>query len=153
MDRLELKIPPLLLLGLAGLAMWLTARWLPALALDLPLTGAVAIALLLAGVAVAALGVVEFRRVRTTVNPMHPERSARVVDTGIYRFSRNPMYLGFVLALLALAAWLANPAALLWLPSFVAALTRLQIEPEERILGEHFGAAYADYCRRVRRWL
>ncbi len=152
MDRLELKIPPLLLLALAALAMWLTARYLPALALDLPFAGAVAIALLLAGVAVAALGVIEFRRARTTVNPMHPERSTRVVDSGIYRFSRNPMYLGFVLALLALAAWLSNPTALLWLPSFVAAITRLQIAPEERILHEHFGAAYEDYCRRVRRW-
>ena len=68
-------------------------------------------------------------------------------------YSRNPMYLGFLLLLLALACYLMNVAAMALLPLFVLYMNRFQIAPEERFLLQKFGAEYQAYCERVRRWL
>ena len=86
------------------------------------------------------------------MHPRAPERSSRLVTGGVYRFSRNPMYLALALFLLAWALWLGNGAALVWPALFAAYLTRFQIVPEERALAAKFGQEYAQYCRRVRRW-
>ena len=76
-----------------------------------------------------------------------------MVTDGIYRYSRNPMYLGMALLLAAWALWLGNAAALLGIVLFVALINRYQIRPEERILAAKFGDDYRNYCRRTRRWL
>jgi protein-S-isoprenylcysteine O-methyltransferase Ste14 len=75
------------------------------------------------------------------------------VDSGIYRFTRNPMYLGMLLVLTAGAVYLGNLAAFAVLPVFVVCMNRLQICPEERFMQEKFGEAYRDYTARVRRWI
>lgn len=150
---LELKVPPALVLLLVGLAMWPLQRLGPSLPLTHGARVLLAVGLLVAGVAVAAAGVVTFRRARTTVNPLHPEQVSSMVTSGIYRHSRNPMYLGMLLVLAAWAAWLASAPALLGLPVLVLYLNRFQILPEERVLAHRFGAQYTDYARRTRRWL
>ena len=101
----------------------------------------------------ALAGAVAFRKYRTTVNPMHPESTTALVTTGIYSFTRNPMYVGLLLVLAAWAAWLSNLLALVILPVFVAYVSRFQIVPEERALAARFGEQFALYCRRVRRWV
>jgi protein-S-isoprenylcysteine O-methyltransferase Ste14 len=113
----------------------------------------VAVALAAAGVAIALAGVAEFRRSRTTVHPQHPEKASAVVTRGVYRWTRNPMYLGLLLALAGWSIFLANLAALAGLPLFVAYMNRFQIGPEERALSAKFGPAYASYLVSVRRWL
>ena len=153
MQALELKLPPLALAVLVGAVMALAARAAPALDVPFPAQRLVVLALAAAGVGVVLAGVHAFRRARTTVDPMHPERSATLVAGGIYRRSRNPMYLGFLLLLAAWACWLANLLALAGLPAFVLYLNRFQIVPEERALRERFGDAYDGYARAVRRWL
>lgn len=155
MKTLELKVPPVLLFVLIAGAMYGGARGLPMWTLALPgrAAAAAAVALAAAGVAIALAGVAEFRRSRTTVHPQHPEKASAVVTRGIYRWTRNPMYLGLLLALAGWAILLANPAALAGLPLFVAWMNRYQIAPEERILSAKFGAAYASYLACVRRWL
>ncbi len=155
MRSLELAIPPVALVLIAAAGMVALAWGVPAATLPLPATGrwVAAIALVAAGVAVALAGVLAFRRQRTTVNPMAPERATALVAVGIYRASRNPMYLGMLLALAGWAAFLANAAAALLVPAFVAWMTRFQIRPEERALAERFGAPYLAYCAAVRRWL
>lgn len=153
MSWLELRIPPLaLLLGFAGLALGLD-HWLPQLRIDVPGSQALASLLMLAGAAVVALGVLAFRRAQTTVDPTRPQSSRTIVDSGVYGISRNPMYLGFALLLLGVALWLSHILALALVPAFVAYMNRFQIGPEERVLGAKFGAPFADYRRRVRRWL
>lgn len=153
MRTLELKIPPLALLVGFAAAMWLVAWLLPSLAFSF--RGQLLIAAALAGVGatISLTGVIAFRRVRTTVDPRQPARSASLVSSGIYRFSRNPMYVGFLLALAAWATHLSNPPAFLGLPAFVLYLNRFQIVPEERALRAKFGGAFAEYERSVRRWL
>lgn len=155
MKFLELKVPPVLLFALIAGAMCGLARGLPMWTLALPgrAAAAVAVALAAAGVAIALAGVAEFRRSRTTVHPQHPEKASAVVTRGIYCWTRNPMYLGLLLALLGWAIFLANLAALAGLPAFVAWMNRFQIQPEERILAAKFGAPFTAYMAAVRRWL
>jgi len=133
--------------------MWLAARAVPGLAVDHP--GRIVLAALAAtaGFAAAIAGVVQFRRAKTTVNPLRPETASSLVTGGVYRVSRNPMYLGMALILFGWAVWLGNPATVLVLPLFVAYMTRFQIIPEERALTATFGEVFAEYRRRVRRWL
>lgn len=128
------------------------AYLLPA-AVPVPARRIVAALLVLAGVLVAVAGLLAFRRQKTTVNPFTPGLSSSLVAMGIYRFSRNPMYLGFLLVLLGWCAYLANWVSALLLPAFVAYMNRFQILPEERALTERFGSQFLAYCGSVRRWL
>ena len=102
---------------------------------------------------IALLGVVAFSRAGTTVNPMKPGSSSSLVVTGIYSVTRNPMYLGVLLVLLAWAINLASALTVLFLPGFVWYMGRYQIEPEERALASLFGSAFTAYAARVRRWI
>lgn len=153
MNALELKIPPVALALLVGAAMWSVAVWVPGLAGPLPRLPAVALLLVLAGAFVALLGVASFRRAKTTVNPTTPGAASALVDSGIYRYSRNPMYLGLLLVLAGWGLWLAHALALLGLPAFVMYMNRFQIAPEERALTAVFGDAFSAYRQKVRRWI
>ena len=84
---------------------------------------------------------------------MAPQRSTAVVRTGLYRLSRNPMYLGMALALLGLAAWSSSLTGYALVAAFCGYLTRFQIVPEERALLQRFGPEFADYMSQVRRWI
>ena len=153
MRALELKVPPVLLAAVSAGAMWVLARAADGLTVALPYGKVLAAVLGAAGIGVAALGVATFRRARTTVNPVKPDAASSLVTKGIYRYSRNPMYLGIVLALLGWAAFLANAAALAVVPAFVAWMNAFQIAPEARALAAKFGAAFSGYREKVRRWI
>ncbi|HVE52996.1 MAG TPA: isoprenylcysteine carboxylmethyltransferase family protein [Ramlibacter sp.] len=153
MHSLELRVPPVAQVALAALLMWLAARALRAEAFLFPAPFALAGALVGLGAAIAVAGVIAFRRARTTVNPMTPGASSAVVADGIYGLTRNPMYLGFLLALLGWAMALGHWLALVPVAAFVAYMTRFQIVPEERALREKFGEEYDRYRQRVRRWI
>jgi protein-S-isoprenylcysteine O-methyltransferase Ste14 len=146
------RLPPIVLVAACALAMWLAARATPALAADFPARRLLSIALAVAGAAVILAGVLAFRRARTTVNPLRPEGASALVTSGVYARTRNPMYLGFALLLLAWGAWLAHPVVLVALPAFVGWIDRYQIAPEERALHAAFGAAFEQYRARVGRW-
>lgn len=150
---LELRIPPLLLVVLFSIAMTLCALATPSLRFVLPGSYFIAVVLALAGTVASAAGVVAFRRNGTTVNPLSPDSSSTVVRSGIYGFSRNPMYLGFLLWLCSFAAYLASWVALLFLPAFVAYMSHYQIRQEERALLAKFGEPFAQYMASVRRWV
>lgn len=153
MKQLELRIPPVAVLIIAGMAMWLLARASASMTVLVPARHIIAALLAALGIGVTLAGVVAFKRARTTVNPMTPEATSSIVRTGIYRWTRNPMYLGFLLLLCGWGMMLANGLALLVLPVFVLYLNRYQIAPEERALLIRFGAEYEAYCASVRRWL
>ncbi len=153
MRRLETRIPPPVVAALLALCMGLAAPSAARASVSTALR--LGLALLVAGTggAIAAAGSIAFKRAGTTVNPLKPERASALVTGGVYRLTRNPMYLGMTLALAGFATWLWWWPALLGPVAFVAWITRFQIRPEERALGLRFGAAYQDYRRRVRRWL
>lgn len=153
MQALELKVPPVVLAAIVGVGMWGAAKALPGLAVAVPASTAVAGLLVALGGAVGLAGVVAFRASRTTVDPTRPARASSLVHAGVYRRTRNPMYLGLALGLAGWAIHLSNWAAVALLPVFVAYMTRFQIKPEERALLEKFGPSFAAYLASVRRWI
>ena len=152
MNALELKVPPLALALVFALVMWLAAGAAPALALAIPWHPFPAALLVGIGVLFVLAGGYAFRRAGTTVNPTRPQATTAIVASGVYRLSRNPMYVGFLLALGGWAVFLAHALPLAFLPAYVGYMNRFQIAPEERLLSARFGAEYASYAHSVRRW-
>jgi len=142
----------LVLVGAFAGAIVLASVYVPLIRIPIPGHKYAAAALVSVGLAVAAVGVLQFRQARTTVNPMSPQKASAVVSSGLYRWSRNPMYLGMALALLGLAAWLSELAGYLLVLGFCWYLTIFQIIPEERALLATFGPEFARYMATVRRW-
>ena len=153
MQILELKIPPLVLLLLFGLVMWLLSQAAPGLAFELRGTSLIALLSACTGLAIALAGVLAFRSARTTVDPRFPDKAAAIVTEGIYRRTRNPMYLGLLCVLFGWAVFLGNFLSLACLPAFVLYMNRFQIDPEERAMDSNFGRAYRSYKDSVRRWI
>lgn len=150
---LEHKIPPPVVGALVAAGMWSVAGLGPQLPIPpVPKYAAVAV-LALAGVAFDLLGFLAFRSSRTTINPLRPERASALVTGGIYRVTRNPMYVGIVFMLLAWAVQLSAVLPFAGIVAFVLYITRFQIRPEERVLKGLFGDGYSAYAARVRRWL
>lgn len=153
MNWLDHRIPPPVVGAIVAAAMWGAASIGPAFAIP-PVARYVAIALLVvAGIAFDVSGIVGFRAARTTVNPLKPEQASTLVTGGIYRVTRNPMYVGMALLLLAWAIYLSAVLPFAGIAVFVLYLTRFQIQPEERALERRFAEQYATYAARVRRWL
>ncbi|MFV8833351.1 isoprenylcysteine carboxylmethyltransferase family protein [Aquisalimonas sp.] len=150
---MDARIPPPVVMVLVGAAMWLVARWTPALTLSLPGMGWLAMGMATAGIALAVAAAWALHRHRTTINPMRPADSSHLVNTGPFAWSRNPIYLADLVLLAAWAVYLGNPLTLALLPVFVLYINHFQIRPEEAALEQHFGDAFRDYRRRVRRWL
>lgn len=145
-------IPPVQMLIIAAL-MWLVRTYLPLGLIEGDWRWPLALGLAgLGGVLILICGIA-FLRARTTVHPTHPEETSALVVDGLYRLSRNPMYLGLLLILLAWGIHLGSVPGLLLAPLFVFTITRYQIVHEERALAENFGDSYRDYAERVRRWL
>ena len=153
MQALELKVPPVALVLLFAVMMWLLSASASSMALAVPWRAPVALMLWSAGFAIALAALFEFLRAKTTVNPLTPEAAAAMVTSGIYRYSRNPMYVGLLLALIGWDVWLSHLLAFALLPFFILYINRFQIEPEERALSTKFGGLFRDYRRSVRRWL
>lgn len=149
----RLRLPPLVVGPVVALLMWLVARATPAWRIAFPGSEIVAWALLASATAVGVAGLAAFRRARTTVNPLQPERASTLVAAGIYRYTRNPMYLALGMALLAWGLLLEHAVAPCGVAVFVAWMNRYQIAAEERALAARFGADFERYRREVRRWL
>ncbi|NGZ09018.1 MAG: isoprenylcysteine carboxylmethyltransferase family protein [Nitrospira sp. LK70] len=152
LNALELKVPPLAVVFLFGTLMWLISAY-SVFTIALPWRSAFAIIAYTVGFAIVLAGVVTFRRAKTTVNPLTPEATTTMVISGIYRFTRNPMYLGFLFVLAGWAIYLSDVLAFALLPLFVWYMNRFQILPEERALGAKFSHAFTAYKGSARRWL
>ena len=133
--------------------MWLVSRVTTAIVVAGPLRAVTALALMLAGTALVVASRRALDRAGTTWHPTDPRRSTSLLTTGVYRFSRNPTYVGMELVLLSWAAVLASPLAALLSASFVAYIDRFQVRPEERILVALSGDGYRGYARTIRRWV
>lgn len=151
MKWLELKIPPLFVALIFGFLIWVMPFQVE---IDNTIVlYIVSITLFSIGSIVSILGVWEFKKQKTTVNPMSPQESNSLVIKGIYTFTRNPMYLGFLLWLFSLGVLLRNPISLIAIVLFVIYMNMFQIIPEENILEEKFDKEYLKYKENVRRWL
>ena len=113
----------------------------------------VAALLVAAGLACAVAGVLAFRRAGANLDPHRIDKGEALVTEGVYRYTRNPMYLGMALVLLGYSVYLLRPVDFLGPLAFLVYITRFQISPEERAMARKFGARYEAYKRAVRRWI
>ncbi len=143
-------LPPAWFLPFNGLLIFLDRRWPIAEVLTPPWSylGWVPIGL---GTGICLLAAWQFRRHQTTIRPFHD--SSALITNGMFRYSRNPIYLGMVLAMLGVAINAGTLSALLVPPLFAIGLYFGFIRREETALAHHFGSAYTGYRRRVRRWV
>jgi protein-S-isoprenylcysteine O-methyltransferase Ste14 len=143
-------------MGLAlmlALAMWVVQGMLPSLVISLPWHDILGTTVFAIGVLFIVAAGTTFRTKETTVNPTKPDATSTLVVSGVYRLSRNPMYVGALFALGGWAVFLSHPAPFCFLPVFVVYMNRFQIAPEERALAGKFGAEYEAYKKAVPRWL
>jgi len=153
MHPLSLKIIPPFQVLILGTIMWMVHRHVPLLHWHTGKEYLVSRILLLLCLAVFIAAVYQFWRNKTTINPQKIGDTRALITTGIYRFSRNPIYVADVLLLLAWAVWLGDWLNLIFPALFVVYMNRFQIEPEEQSLREKFGDEFEVYCARVRRWI
>ena len=149
---MELRIPPAVVFIVFGGLMWVVARFLPFG--DFDFFGRIWLAgfLLIMALIVAGIALVQFFVSRTSIDPHRPQKSSKLVTSGVYQISRNPMYLGLLILLLALGLWLGNAFNTLTAAGFVYYMNAFQIKPEEKQLQTTFGSVYKQYCSMVRRW-
>lgn len=147
------RVPPVAVTLIVAALMWAVARTLPSLRFDFAGRTLLAVALALAAGAIGIAGLRAFHRARTTSNPLQPERASALVTDGIYRRTRNPMYVALAVALLGWAVQLGHALAPLGVGLFMTWMNRFQIAPEERALARLFGTEFERYTREVRRWL
>jgi len=145
------RLPPLLLVLILSISMLVLDRAFPLSRVLTSFAGYPGIGLIVLGIVVILISAGLFRLRNTTLNPFG--EPAAIVQDGLYRFSRNPMYLGMLLVLIGIGLWLGNVIALLLAPVFVAIKTRWHIVREEQLLEARFGSTYRAYRSRVRRWI
>jgi protein-S-isoprenylcysteine O-methyltransferase Ste14 len=133
--------------------MWLIARLTPEATWSAHVRIGCLLLFTTAGALTGLSAVMAFRKARTTLNPLTPGACSTLVDTGAFRFTRNPMYLAMLMVLTGWALFLGSICALVAALLFVAYMNRFQIRPEEKVLESIFGDAFTEYRHRVRRWL
>ena len=144
---------PIVYVIVMAILMYVAAFATSTLKVSFDTQGPIAMIVFSLGVLIVLISGYQFKMVSTTISPLKPEESTQLVTTGVYRFSRNPMYVGFLLFLLAWAVLLGSFVAVLVLPLFILIVTKVQILPEEVVLEEKFGQDYVDYKHRVGRWI
>jgi len=153
MKALETRIPPPAIALTFATLIWWMASYLPQIDIEFMPKIVIVSVLVAIGAIFDLSGLVTFLRAKTTVNPMKPHASSALVTTGIYKITRNPMYVGLVFILSGWCIYLNSPAALIGVAGFILYIHALQILPEERMLITLFGEEYIEYQSRVRRWL
>lgn len=153
MNKLNLLIPPLAQFILIAMLIYVSSDLFPQVPLALWLrTSLLIVSILLAGL-VGIAGIITFKRAQTTVNPMSPQAASTLVTNGIYKYTRNPMYLGLVILLLGEVIFLTSPIGLIFIPIFILYMNRFQITLEEQALEELFGEQFEKYQQQTRRWI
>lgn len=148
----RILLPPVVML-ITGLFMWLTSHYLAPEPPTFPGRAFLAAGIFALGLGLMIASARHFGRAGTTINPARPEESEVLIREGIYRYTRNPIYLGDLLMLVGWGVYLGNPVNLAWLVGFVWFMTGFQIRREEKALEEKFGDAYRRYRQEARRWI
>lgn len=150
---MRLKIPPVLIFVISAFLMWVISGYSTNTLFGFSIPLWVSYLVASVGVIFGMLGVVQFSINKTTVNPHKPENSSSVVKNGIYKYTRNPMYLGLLILLIACGVYFGNGYSFLMIPIFIWYMNTYQIIPEEEMLINLFGDEYKEYQQKVRRWI
>ena len=145
------KIPPPIVTLFFGLCIYLSRPYFPEFSNSV--LNSLSIILFVVGIFVFASAVLSFKKQKTTVNPISIEKASSLVISGIFKYSRNPMYLGMSFVLLGLAFKFNLIGGLLFTSIFMSFITIFQIKPEEVAMEKLFEQQWKDYIKNVRRWL
>lgn len=151
--KLDNKVPPPVVAAFIAIVMWRLSAYGSALPLSLEMAETFILLLVIVGVSFDVCALLAFRQSKTTINPMSPDKTSVLVTSGVYRLSRNPMYLGLVLFLTAWAIQLSMLWPLIGPVLFIIYINRFQIAPEEHVMERKFGNEYSIYKNKVRPWL
>jgi len=152
-SRMIRKIPPVAVMLLVTFIMMVIWHYTPTMDIPVIVRLGIIIPICIIGAYAALASVWEFKKAKTTVNPFTPEKASSLVTSGVYRISRNPMYLALLCYLIALTIYLASPFAILGPIYFIWHMNQHQIAPEEAAMTELFGNDFEEYKFRVRRWI
>ncbi len=152
-NKLELKIPPLAVFFLTCVLMWGGAKISSFATFYLPYQFTIILIFFISGLLFGVGALVSFFRKKTTIDPLVPTKASKLVDSGIYQLSRNPMYLALLLETIAWSAYLSNIFGFIVIFIFPLYMNKFQIIPEERALTNIFGDDYRQYQVKVRRWV
>ena len=145
------KIPPPIVTLICGLAIYFSKTFFNKFFSYNNNT--ISLFLLILGFTVFTLAVKAFNRQKTTVNPLEPRQASSLVSSGIFKYSRNPMYLGMLIILLALSFKFNLVGGIVISLFFYLFITKFQILPEEEAMNELFGDEFIEYSTRTRRWI
>ncbi len=142
--------PPILALVMIGL-IYLSSLFIEPTTFNYQ--GSLSILFLILGFACLLPSFKLFAKFKTTITPLKPSNSTALVTEGMYRYSRNPMYLGLLLITIASTIWFGTWSGIIINIVFIFLINFLQIIPEEEALLEIFGEEYEEYKKNVRRWI
>ncbi len=145
------KIPPPIVTLFFGLCIYLSRSYFPEFSNSV--LNLLSIISFVVGIFVFAAAVSSFKKQKTTVNPISIENASSLVVSGIFKYSRNPMYLGMSIVLLGLTFKFNVIGGLLLTGIFMLFITIFQIKPEEVAMEKLFDQEWKDYTKNVRRWL
>ncbi len=151
--KLQTRIPPPVYMLLFGTAMWALDKYLPVLYWNIQPWTRIGWGIMGLGFLIELAAISLFLKAKTTANPMKPHNASSLVKTGLYRYTRNPMYLGIAILLTGWSIQLGSLTPLIGPPLFIFIITHMQIRPEERALAQVIGEAYLRYKSEVPRWL
>jgi protein-S-isoprenylcysteine O-methyltransferase Ste14 len=146
------RIPPPIVTLIVAALMYMVSISIP-VQLSIPFKDEIILIVLVIALLLLLHSVFQFVKQKTTVNPLNPEKAKKLVVNGLYRLSRNPMYLGMALILAAWGVYLTNPINVFLLAGFILYMNRFQIKAEEAALEKLFGEEFLIYAQRVRRWI
>lgn len=152
LEFLNHKIPPPVILLISGIAIWLLKNIAP-LPIPYSIRAILGTLFIVFGFGLDLAGLLEFRKFQTTMNPLKPENASKIVQTGIYSKTRNPMYLGMVFVLIGWSIISKASFGILIIPMFIKYIETFQIKPEEEILSKQFGDEYDNYRKKTARWI
>lgn len=150
---MHLRIPPAVVFFVSIGFVYIIHYLLPSLSLKFQFQTEVSVIFLVAGFLIGIAALLSFRENQTTVDPTSPEKASSLVTSGIYAYSRNPMYLAMALGVFASIIYFGNSLGIFALLFYIWYLTVFQIIPEEQSMLKLFGTEYRRYCEKVRRWL
>ena len=145
------KIPPPIVTLTSGLAIYFSRNLLPnyhGIILDV-----FSVLLLICGIIIIRTAVLSFNKHQTTINPLNLTKTSTLVNTGIFKYTRNPMYLGMVFILLSIALKFNIYGGLIVILLFFFFITKFQIIPEEKAMEKPFGKKFKNYKKTTKRWL
>ncbi len=148
---MKTKIPPPILALVMIVLIYLSSFFIESTTFNYK--GSLSVLLLILGLACAIPSFKLFARYKTTISPLKPSDTTVLVTEGMYRYSRNPMYLGLLLLTISSTIWFGTWFGIIINILFIFLINFLQIIPEEEALLEIFGEEYEEYKKNVRRWI